>query len=53
MRDQIDDRRWADTNHALAGSLARLVDEIRFGFRRLTAIGFAAPWRRDAAPDGR
>ena len=53
MHDQIDARLWADHGHAFASSVAQLVDELRFGFRRLNAIEFAAPWRRGATRHGR
>lgn len=51
MRDEIDGRLWAAHGHDLATSLAQLIDDIRFGFRRLTEIEFDAPWRRVAGRD--
>lgn len=53
MRDEFEGRLWAEHGHAFAADLARLVDELRTGFRRLVEIQFAAPWRRPASRDGR
>jgi hypothetical protein len=45
MRDEIDGRLWAEHGHLFSTRLAALLSATMHGFRRLTAIEFAAPWR--------
>jgi hypothetical protein len=47
MRDLMEARLWAEHGHAFAESVAALVAAAGNAFRRLNAIQFDAPWRRE------
>ncbi len=49
MRDEIDGRLWAEHGPAFAAAVSDWFADIMFGFRRLVAIEFAAPWRAASA----
>jgi hypothetical protein len=48
MRDEIDGRLWAEHGHLFSTRLAALLSATMHGFRCLTAIEFAAPWRTNS-----
>ena len=48
MRDEIFDREYQQGREAMNEGIDRLLGSIMAGFRTLTAIQFAAPWKEDA-----
>jgi hypothetical protein len=49
MRDAMEARDWAEHGHALSEAMAGFLAAAGQAFRRLNAIQFDAPWRRDSA----
>ena len=37
---------WAQNHDQLAASIFRAIEKLRYGFSRLQAIRFNAPWKR-------
>jgi hypothetical protein len=52
MRDEIDSRIWNEHGHAFSESLEALFATIGTALRRLNAIEFDAPWKRDSRGPG-
>ena len=48
MRDELFDRDYQEGREAMNQRIDRLLAGIMSGFRTLTAIQFAAPWKEDA-----
>jgi hypothetical protein len=49
MHDMVEARFWAEHGHAFAEAVAGLFTAAGHAFRRLNAIQFEAPWRRERA----
>ena len=49
MRDEIFDREYQQGREAMNDGIDRLLANIMAGFRTLTAIQFAAPWKQPAS----
>ena len=47
MRDELFDRDYQEGREAMNQGIDRLLGSIMSGFRTLTAIQFAAPWKED------
>ena len=48
MRDEMDARIWVEHHAQFSEDLEKLFKKTLKAFERLTAIQFAAPWRRKA-----
>ncbi|MEO6114137.1 MAG: hypothetical protein ABIP07_06810 [Sphingomicrobium sp.] len=48
MRDELFDRDYQEGREALNDGINRLLSHLMDGFRTLTAIQFAAPWKQRA-----
>jgi hypothetical protein len=46
MRDEFLGRDWADNHQAMSLDLHKLFKKIVFGFKRLNARQFDAPWKQ-------
>ena len=49
MRDELFDRDYQEGREAMNMGIDRLLGSIMSGFRTLTAIQFAAPWKEQVA----
>lgn len=49
MRDELFDRDYQEGREAMNDGIDRLLHRIMDGFRTLTAIQFAAPWKEQVA----
>ena len=49
MRDELFDRDYQEGREAMNHGIDRLLASIMSGFRTLTAIQFAAPWKEQVA----
>lgn len=56
MRDEMDGRIWVEHHHDwsndLATTIARAVEAIGAGLKRLNEIEFDAPWKQDSRGPG-
>ena len=50
MRDELFDRDYQEGREAMNDGIDRLLHLIMDGFRTLTAIQFAAPWKEQVGP---
>ena len=53
MRDEIFDREYQQGREAMNQGIDRLLGGVMAGFRTLTAIQFAAPWKEDTGSQHR
>ena len=45
MRDDFLGRDWADNHHAMSADIHKMIKKIVFGFKRLSARQYDAPWK--------
>ena len=46
MGRDFDSDAWADGHNHLSDAITHLIDKLAYGFRRLQAIQYDAPWKR-------
>lgn len=52
MREEIEARLWAEHGDAFMADIHLLICKLRTVFDRMSAIQFAAPWRKGREPTG-
>ena len=46
MNHDFDSAAWAQSHQHLSDGIARLIQKVAYGFERLSAIRYDAPWKR-------
>jgi hypothetical protein len=46
MDRDFDGTAWAQSHHQLSDAIGVLIDKLAYGFKRLQAIQYDAPWKR-------